>query len=127
MDLEDIIVECDKEMAEYWVHSGQQVSMGVHGKFIVSSIILGKEIEQCFLPKNVWKLFTLIHIGSGINWFLPVPVMSDGAVDLRKIVGVGDAQRMQTLTYESGVGTGTRVYKAVEVDGSICMIRVKDR
>jgi hypothetical protein len=123
-DIERIIAECDKERAEYAVYSGQQVSMGVHGKFIVSSLII---IEQCFLPKNVWKLFSLIDLGSGLNWnwTTPVPVMTEGTIDIRKIVGVGEGKRVQELTYVSGAGTDTRKYKAVERDGFTFTITVK--
>jgi hypothetical protein len=124
-DIERIIAECDKERAEYAVYSGQQVSMGIHGKFMVSSLIVGKEIEQCFLPKNVWKLFSLIDLSSGINWTTPIPVMSEGTIDLRQVVGVGEGQRVQQLTYVSGAGTDTRTYKAVEGDGFTFTIVVK--
>lgn len=113
--IDRVIEEADREHAEYAVTSGAKVHMQ-NGEYLVTEIILGKELEEKFKPDHVWKLFTLVNVACGTNWHYPIPVMSEGSIDIRKLLKGG---RVERITYKEGAGQKTRVYQIEEMDGYV--------
>lgn len=104
-----LMAEINKNMSEYWVTQGQQVTIQSDGKFVVSKILMQGEITKSLSDKKIWGLFCLVGVTSGSIYAEPVPVMSEGCVDLRKLVAPH-----VTLTYRKTRGN-TRFYDAIMV------------
>lgn len=121
---ERIMKECDKEFAEYYVHSGEQVFMSDRSKYVVAMTILGTEMSMQFSDGKIWKLFSLVHIDSGTNYSYPVPVMSQGIVDIRKLMGVG-RYPIQSVVFKKKDAQNTRHYTVVDESGYIKTMKVK--
>lgn len=137
-DFNALIKEIDakiKDDEKWMVGAGDQVSMGVHGKYVVSSLILGKELEEKIDPgqKRIWKLYSLVDVSSGSNWCYPIPAMSEGIVDLRRLVGVRDGEESRVVSMEfireSRLCDGRirRAFRAVERDGFTFPVTVCSR
>jgi len=124
--IDRIIREADQECAEYQVAPGAMVEMGPEGKFLTTMYILGAQLEQYFPERKVWKLFALVHLGSGVNWSYPIPAMSEGLMDIRVAMAVGGS-RIKRVTYIEGAGTERRVYEVEENHGDTFRMIVTDR
>jgi hypothetical protein len=117
--LQKILRKIETERAQYWVQSGDQVSIQTDGKYVVSKVLMRGAIEAALNDKKIWGLFCLVSLTSGGIYAEPVPVMSEGTVDLRRLV----APHVM-VTYKKTVGKN-RVYDAVMVrDGYRFTIKV---
>lgn len=126
--MDRIMAEVEREAAQYMVCPGDVVHLGREGTFLVTNIILGKELEQTFQSPKIWKLFTMVGMRCGVNWSHPIPVMSEGRVDIRQLVGTHVGSHMITsIKYKKGAGTSKRTYKITEDDGRWYAMVVKNR
>ena len=96
--MDKIIKDCDRDFKQYYVHSGDRVRMSDGGEYVVVMTILGDELSKQFSDGKIWKLFSLVHLGSGTNYSHPVPVMSEGIVDIRKLMKMG-SYPIQNVTF----------------------------
>ena len=105
--IQKIMKDANQDMAEYWVSCGDRVTVKYDGAFVVSKILMKGEIESKLNDQKVWGLFCLVGINNGSIYAEPVPVMSEGSVDLRRLVAPH-----VTVTYRKTRGN-TRFYDAV--------------
>jgi hypothetical protein len=124
--MDKIIQDCDREFAQYYVHSGTQVSMSDGSKYVVVITILGDELSKQFSDGKIWKLFSLVHVQSGTNYSYPVPVMSEGSVDIRKLMGMG-RYPIKEVSFTKKDLKETRHYTVVDESGYIKTMKVKGR
>lgn len=118
-----IIQECDRDFKQYYVRSGERVRMSDGGDYLVVITILGDELSKQFSDGKIWKLFSLVHIGSGTNYSYPVPVMSEGSVDIRTLMGMG-RYPIQSVTFEKEVNN-TWHFSVVDQSGYIKTMKIK--
>jgi hypothetical protein len=97
--MDKILVDCDRDFKEYYVRPGTQVRMSDGGEYVVVMTVLGTELSKQFSDGKIWKLFSLVHIKSGVNYSHPMPVMSEGIVDIRKLMQMG-SYPIQNVTFE---------------------------
>lgn len=124
--MDRIIKDCDRDFKEYYVHSGTRVRMSDGGKYLVVITILGDDLSKQFSDGKIWKLFSLVHVCGGTNYSYPVPVMSEGSVDIRKLMGLG-RYPIQSVTFTKQDAKGTRHYEVVDQSGYIKTMKVKGR
>jgi len=120
-NLQEIIEDVDREMERYWVRSGEQVTMRrvlTDGEFVVSRILMQGEIAQALNDKKIWALFCLVDISNGSIYEEPVPIMSEGYIDLRRLMGSTKIVYMNTRGF-------VRTYKATAHDGYEFIMKVK--
>lgn len=93
--MEDLMKEIDIEMDQYYVGPGARIVVNPntndyrHEEYIVSMTVLGTALSSQLDGGKIWKLFSLVNLQNGVNYAYPVPVMSDGLVDIRKLFQVG--------------------------------------
>jgi len=107
------------DIAQYDLRPGTVVDLGAeHGTYIVALTILGKRMESQLRDRRIWKLFTLVNLSCGITWAAPIPVMSEGTIDIRKLLRGGDDERARVtkVTYQGGLEEKKRKY-LVEWEG----------
>lgn len=120
--MKNLIADIDKDFREYNVHSGDQVTIQTDGKYVVSHVLMQGPIEAALNDKKIWGLFCLVSVTHGGIYAEPVPVMSEGSVDLRRLVAPH-----VTVEYKKTVGK-VRHYQAVMLrDGYKFFIKVKGR
>lgn len=121
--LKKVIAEADKDMKEYWVASGDRVTIQHEDTYVVSHVILGKELETLFQCPKVWGLFTLVGVKHGSNWYYPIPVMSQGTLDIRELMGVGKT-KLQSMVFKK-MEEKVRTYTVTEKDGFTYSVKVE--
>lgn len=87
--MDRILADIEKEREEYYTESGNIVHMDDGSRYIVSYIVLQKELSAQLDGGKVWGLHSLISLGCGINYSHPVPSMGGGSVDIRELMNVG--------------------------------------
>lgn len=107
------------ENDQYLLRPGTIVDLGAeHGQYIVALTILGERMKEQIADKKIWRLFTMVHLGSGVTWAAPIPVMCDGTIDIRELLKGGDQERARVtnVTYQGGLEERKRKY-LVEWEG----------
>ena len=124
--MDRIIKDCDRDFAQYYVHSGNRVRMSDGADYLVVITILGDDLSKQFSDGKIWKLFSLVHIGSGTNYSYPVPVMSEGSVDIRQLMGLG-RYPIQEVTFTKQDQKGNRHYTVVDQSENVRSLKVMGR
>lgn len=122
--------EWEKDDTEYKVNSGCIVKMNDNqGTYLVTDLILDDTMRKT-LDMKIWGFFAMIDLGCGINWADPVPRMTEGSVDIRKIMGVG-GDRIVDVVFNSMTKTAdgkiTRTYDVHDSRNEITQITVESR
>ena len=118
--IQEVIEEADKERAEYHVQPGEIVYLTTDGEQVVSHIIMKGDVEKALSDKTIWGLFVLVGVDTGATYAAPVPVMTEGTVDLRRLMGSTKVVYRET---ENGV----RYYDAKKSDGYELTVTVRKK
>jgi len=124
--MDRIIVECDRDFKQFYVHAGDRVRMSDRAEYVVVMTILSHEQSREYSDGKIWKFFSLVHIGSGTNYSHPVPCMSEGSVDIRQLMGMG-THPIQNVSFTKQDAKGHRYYKVVDQSEYIKSMKVKGR